>query len=177
MELGKSLIQGMRQHKESSFSACYQQVSPMIYSIILRIMSSESVAEDLMQESFIQAFNSLLQLKDDSKFIPWLKRIAFNKAMNFIRSQKTTVEFSEETHTSEDNNVFTTDIANNNQLACLLESLPQEERLVLWLFSVEGYSHKEIATMTNKTISYSKSVVFRSLAKMRKEHEKLKESL
>ena len=42
-----------------------------------------------------------------------------------------------------------------------------EAKLVIWLFIVEGYSHKEIAVLTNKTQSYSKSIVSRNLEKLR----------
>jgi RNA polymerase sigma-70 factor (ECF subfamily) len=165
----------MRQNNESSFSSCYRKTSPTVYSIILRIISSPSVAEDLMQESFIQAFNNLSQLKDDNKFFPWLKKIAFNKTMNFIRSKKSTEEFEEEKHSESSTYAFSEELINQNQLAFLLAQISKEERLVLWLFSVEGYSHKEIAQMMDKTISYSKSIVFRSLTKLRKENETFNE--
>jgi len=49
----------------------------------------------------------------------------------------------------------------------LLNKLPEDMRLVLWLKEVEGYTHNEIAALVNKTPSYSKSVVSRALQFLR----------
>jgi len=174
MVLDINLVKTMRLNDESAFAACYKQLSPLIYSIALRVLSSPSIAEEVMQETFIQAFNSLHQLQEDEKFIGWLKRIAFNKTMNVIRKQKATVEFEEELHSIDTPSLFEAELINQNQLAQLLSILPSKDKFILWLFVVEGYSHKEIAHLTDMTISYSKSVVFRSLTKVRTNHEDIK---
>lgn len=176
MLVDTDLVQGMRNKEEEAFTTCYKQLSPFLYSTILRLLSTPAVSEEVMQESFIQAFNNLHQLDDDKKFVGWIKKIAFNKALNVIRSNKDYSEFDEQNHLGSENSFIETSVENENQLEMLMQALPAQEKLVLWLFVVEGYSHKEIATMVNKTVSYSKSVVHRSLVRMRENYEEHKQA-
>ncbi len=59
-----------------------------------------------------------------------------------------------------------------NQLELLLGKVSEQHRLIVWLFIVEQYTHEEIAELTNKTVSFSKSVVHRALKKLNCELKK-----
>jgi len=167
MVFDKAIVQAMKKGKESAFTACYQQLSPFIYSVIFRICGREAIAEEIMQDSFIQAFSSLSQLQKDSHFIPWIKRIAFNKTINHLRKDKNDLSLTEEHFELADAEVFDERLIQQNQLAFLLSHLSPEAKLIVWLFVVEGYTHIEIAELTGKTESFSKSLISRNLAKLR----------
>jgi len=175
MLIDSSIVVAMKQKDQAAFSSCYQQLSAYLYSIIYRICGVSAVSEEIMQDSFIQAFTKIDQLQQDSHFTGWLKRIAFNNTMTYLRHSQREVnvgeqeleevvgDYSDEIRTD----VFDQQLIDQNQMAYLMTQLSSQERLIVWLFVVEGYSHKEIATMSNKTVSFSKSVVCRSLEKMR----------
>lgn len=164
-------VKAMRQADEAAFASCYQQLSGYIYSIVLRICGNESVAEEIMQDSFIHGFNQLGQLKNDEAFTAWLKRIAFNKTMLYIRQSQRQVAIEQEHLDTLLDIGFSEQLIAENQLAYLLTHLTAQEKLVVWMFVVEGYSHQEIADLCDKTVSFSKSIVSRSLAKLRDKTE------
>lgn len=160
-------VRAMKQADEGAFASCYQQLSAYIYTIVYRICSNEAIAEEIMQESFIHGFNQLDQLQNDEAFTPWLKRIAFNKTMAYLKASKREVGVEEQHLDSMIDVGFSEQLIAQNQLAYLLTHLTGQEKLVVWMFVVEGYSHQEIAQLCDKTVSYSKSIVSRSLAKLR----------
>jgi len=167
MIIDKTLVKLMRKGDETAFTLCYQTLSPFIYSVAFRICGRAAIAEEIMQDSFIQAFGNLKQLKKDSLFIPWIKRIAFNYTVTYLRRDKNNFS-ADEAHLD---TLFTADFDESfiqqNQLEFLMSHLSKDTKLIIWLFIVEGYSHREIAELTNKTESYSKSIVSRSLSKLR----------
>ena len=120
-----------------------------------------------MQDSFIQAFGSLEQLREETHFTPWIKRIAFNKTMTYLRKLKDEIDITDEHLDSLQVDAFDETLIQQNQLAYLLSYLSEEAKLIVWLFVVEGYTHKEIAELTGKTESFSKSLISRNLAKLR----------
>jgi len=62
-------------------------------------------------------------------------------------------------------------ISQSNLLEYLLEKVSENERLILWLYIVEQYSHEEIANLVSQSPNYSKSIVSRCLQKLRNKSE------
>jgi len=165
MEFDLGLIEKMRNGEQSAFSMCYQQLSPLIYSTVLRICHCKTSAQDILQETFIQIFKSLNTLDNDKKFIAWSKRISYHKTINWIRLHdkhlvSSNVQDIEGISDTEDLQLT---IENNHYLTQLMLKVAPEARLILWLFIVDEYSHQEIADMHEKSVSFSKSIVSRSL--------------
>ncbi len=167
MLIDEKLVLAMKEGDESAFSSCYKLLSPFVYSVILRICGRTAIAEEIMQDSFIQAFTNLSQLRQNTHFTPWIKRIAFHKTVTYIGKVKNEVAIVDEHLDSINAEIFDDALMQQNHLAFLMGHLPNEAKLIIWLFVVEGYSHKEIAKLTNKSESYSKSLVSRNLAKLR----------
>jgi RNA polymerase sigma factor (sigma-70 family) len=167
MIVNEHLVIAMKEGDDQSFSSCYRLLSPLIFSIVFRICGRTSIAEEIMQDSFIQAFTNLSQLKNNAHFSPWIKRIAFNKTMTHLNKMKNEISATNEHLETLKVDDIDGALIHQNQLAFLMSHIPAEAKLVVWLFIVEGYSHKEIASLTNKTQSYSKSIVSRSLEKLR----------
>ena len=96
MLIDEKLVVAMKAGDESAFSSCYQLLSPLVYSVILRICGRSAIAEEIMQDSFIQAFTNLAQLRQNTHFTPWIKRIAFHKTMTYIEKCKNEVALGDE---------------------------------------------------------------------------------
>jgi RNA polymerase sigma-70 factor (ECF subfamily) len=166
-QIGK-LLQGDSQAQAS----CYQEFSRTIYTAIYNICKNSTNASDLLQDTFIDAFENIAQYNHHYPFIAWLKRIAFNNTLNFIKREKIAdraVEYLKGLPTLESS--FDEAISQSNLLEYLLGRVSENERLILWLYIVEQYSHEEIATLFSQSPSYSKSIFSRCLHKLRNKSE------
>ena len=169
----ESLVDKMKEGEQQAFEQCYLQLSPAIYTAIFNICRDQGNANDLLQDTFVAAFEKIHSYTaKDNSFIAWLKRIAFNNTFNFLKKHKLTVVGIEDENVA----VSTTCEVEmrheqNNFLNALLTTISEKERLIIWLYIVEQYSHEEIGDIVKKSPSYSKSVVSRCLKKLRSKEE------
>ncbi|WP_206483171.1 sigma-70 family RNA polymerase sigma factor [Thalassotalea sp. G2M2-11] len=170
-EWHENIVDRMKRGEAQAFEQCYQCWSSNIYTVISQICNEPACVEDIMQDTFISAFENIHSFKPQYTFIAWLKRIAFNKTINVLNKEKVKrngqselkrmhIEALSQDHSYEQENL----------LSYLFKDLPSQERLILWLFIVEQYSHREIADLVGRSTSYSKSIVSRSLKKLREKY-------
>ncbi len=109
-----------------------------------------ALADDIAQESYIKAYLSLRNLKNDDSFKSWMCRICYNSFMSHKRSEKIlTVDFDELRETASENE---TDANYKYQeLHLALNRLPPKIRTSVLLYYMEGYSVKEIAVIVDST--------------------------
>jgi len=174
MAFDATLIKRMEKGEQQAFGQCYEQLAPLIYSVVLRVCHCKTSAQDIVQESFIQGFSSLDKLHQHDKFVPWLKRIAFNHTISWIRKHHKHLVSCEDYDVDNvvDDGAFKDlerSLASSNLLAKLMLGLTPDARLILWMFVVEGYSHQEIGDLYGKSVSYSKTIVSRTLGTLRAE--------
>lgn len=121
-------------------------------------------AEDILQESFVTAFEKLGELTSNNAFGSWLKRIVINNCISHIRRNK--IEFDDiDDHqsvigTDEGEEEFNIDPALVHNA---IKDLPPGARTILVLHALEGYKHREIAEILGVSESTSKSQYKRSL--------------
>ena len=80
-------IRDSQQGDHDAFAALVRQHQQMIQAVTYRMTGSLADAEDLAQETFVQAFRQLHYFRGDSKFSSWLYRIAVNLCLNWKRRQ------------------------------------------------------------------------------------------
>ena len=149
----------------------YQLFEGPVYTLAIRICSSPADAEDVLQETFLKLFQKLNQFRGDSPFWGWLRKIAINTALTKLRQEVNGPSaldgvFIRKSAVHE--SVHNSDPADAIDLDSKLSRLPAVTRTVLWLHTVEGYTHAEIAEMMGKTESFSKSQLSRAYEKLRK---------
>jgi RNA polymerase sigma-70 factor (ECF subfamily) len=142
----------------------YKRYSKAMYNAAIRILNNKMDTEDILQESFITAFNRLDELKSEKAFGNWLKRIVINNCISFIRKKKVFHEdiddYRMEDKIPDEDIDSTIDPTIVHQA---IKDLPEGGRTVLVLYSLEGYSHKEIASMLKISESTSKTQYRRAL--------------
>ena len=74
-----------------------------MYNTSLRIVNDTAEAEDIMQESFLDAFQRLNSYSGEGSFGSWLKRIVINRSLDYLRKVKNTVSFDEVEYDIPDN--------------------------------------------------------------------------
>lgn len=169
----ESLVDEMKEGSQKAFEQCYKLLAPKVYTAVYNICRDQGNANDLVQDTFVSAFEKIhTYSKTDKSFIAWLKRIAFNNTFNFLKKHKFTVvgidDLNEVVSATDEIQLL---YEQNNFLSALLIKISDKERLILWLYVVEQYSHKEIGNIVGESPSYSKSVVSRCLKKLRTKEE------
>jgi RNA polymerase sigma-70 factor (ECF subfamily) len=134
------------------------------------MLNNETDAEDLLQNSFVDVFTKLHYFRFDSSIGAWIKRIVINNCINFLKKKRLkTVEMNECDVAVEI--VETSDWKeiqfSVNQVQEGIQRLPEGYRVVLTLYLLEGYDHKEIAEILNISPSTSKSQYSRAKKKLR----------
>lgn len=113
-------------------------------------------AEDILQETFVQAFKSISGLKEHAAISSWLRRIAINKSLEFVRKRKLKFgELTSEVQITEENDDYSAISMENIHQE--IKALPQGCRIVFTLYLLEDYSHKKIAKSLNISESTSKT--------------------
>ncbi len=143
----------------------YRNFSKAMYNIAIRLMGNRMDAEDVLQESFIKAFQSLEELNDPRAFGGWLKRIVINRCISLQRKKKYLFE------EIEDNRLEDTEAEDDDPVAELdpglvhqsIKELPEGARTIIVLRALEGLAHKEIAEMLSISESTSKTQYHRAL--------------
>lgn len=133
-----------------SYRILYDQYVKAMYNTALRIVNNTADAEDIIQESFIDAFRSLQSFENRSGFGSWLKRIVINKSINLVkRDRKKWVEVDKdhideiaiqgEPEIDEEDFVYKVDSIKRG-----IGLLPDGYRTVLTLYLIENYTQEEI---------------------------------
>lgn len=132
-------------------------------------MNNRQEAEDMLQESFTEAFRSLPTFRFDSAFGAWLKRITINKCINALKRRKAELvpveklpEYPDDGDAKEDLPGLTV-----SQVQQAMEQLPEGYRVIFSLYLLEGYDHGEIGQIMGISEATSKSQYSRARQRMK----------
>lgn len=126
-----------------------------MYNTCYRIVQNPDEAEELMHESFLHAFAKINTFRGEGTFGSWLKKIAVNKSVDFIRKAKPEIvsldEFKQEPVDSVEDYDANADSSfyDMNKVVKAMDSLPDNYRVILSLYLLEGYDHSEISEILN----------------------------
>lgn len=136
----------------------YDQNRIAVYSLCVRMCGNRHDAEDVLQESFVSAFRKIGQLRDETIFGGWLRRITINQCLGFLRSQVVYRAIADEPDPAEEeigeDRLQAIPFADIQQA---VTSLPVKCRVVFVLIAMEDYSHQEVASALHISVSTSKS--------------------
>jgi RNA polymerase sigma-70 factor (ECF subfamily) len=138
--LVKAALEGDR----DGFGRLYKLYAPLVHGILIARVPRTEV-DDLVQDIFLHAFKKLHTLRDSAAFGPWIAMIARNRAVDFHRRSRTTVEITDELRGSDKQQSKAAEILE------LIRSLPDAYRETLVLRLVEGMTGPEIAERTGLT--------------------------
>lgn len=161
------LIQrAMHNDRDAQFDL-YKKYNAAMYNTALRITGKTALAEDVIQESFLSAFQSLVFYRGEASFGSWLKRIVINKAITLAkRESRWDLVEDEDRLDVEDERPEEPDY-DVQAVRKAMERLPDGFRTVLSLYLLEGYDHQEIAEILNISESTSKTQYMRAKEKLR----------
>jgi RNA polymerase sigma factor (sigma-70 family) len=152
--------------------ACYGRP---VYTLAVRILGDAALAEEVLQDTSIEVIRHVSGFRDDGAFGGWVKRIATNKCLAYLRSawhrKAESLGAGDDADGPSwepaDPNDPAAQAADRESLGRALGELSPTARAVVWLYDVEGYSHQEIAALMGKSVSFSKSRLARAHEQLR----------
>ena len=150
------LIEKAQKGDEAALSELYRRTYQSVYHTVKALISSEDTILDLVQDTYIKGFRHLNQLQDPNKFRAWIKRIAHNLAVDFLRKTKPVIfsslpeEESGDVEFEEDRTENLPDAVIDQQEATrlikeILDSLSEAQWVAVIMFYYERMSLHEIA--------------------------------
>ena len=158
------LLEQCKLNKPKAQLKLYKQYCDSMFCVAMRFINNADDAEDVLQESFIKAFQHIHQFKGEVTFGAWLKRIVVNGCIDFLKSkqQKTIALDDEYMHIVDDDNWEVPDTISLKEIISKIEELPEKYKYVVQLFLVEGYDHKEITEILNISETASRTRLLRA---------------
>ena len=89
------LVKRVKSGDENAFTEIYEKSQRLVYTTCYGILNNEQDAEDAMQETYISVYNGINDLEGEMAFLPWIKRIAANKALDKCRGRKDTASYDD----------------------------------------------------------------------------------
>ncbi len=156
--------------KSGDSSAQYQLYSLYVdamYNVSMRFLGTKEDAEDIVQDSFVEAFKKLETFKYESTFGAWLKRIVINKSINHLKAKRiqyTEFDGNEQDVDEEPNQEV--DAVEIDKVKKGIALLSLGYRQIINLYLLEGYDHVEIGEILGISTSTSKSQYHRAKKKL-----------
>lgn len=144
----------------------YSKFEKPVYSLAYRLSQCPQQAQDILQEAMLCLVEKIDQYRFECPFWGWARRLFINAALMYLRKhsrRRDNVEILVDEQVVGDGG----NVEMARDLAAAFSRLAAERRAVLWLYAVEGYTHREIANMLGYTESYSKTQLMRARRQVR----------
>jgi RNA polymerase sigma-70 factor (ECF subfamily) len=164
------LVEQCKENNQRAQMQLYKQYCDGMIIVAHRYVKDRALAEDAMQEAFIKAFRKINQFKGDVTFGAWLKRIVINTCLDTIKARKIEVEPIQEEMigiADEEDDWGVSDETTVVEITSAISELPDSYRVVVRLFLLEGYDHREISEILKITESASRTNLHRGKLKLK----------
>ena len=162
----KDIVDRARLGDRDAFESLYHAHRDRMYAVCRRMCGNDvHLAEDLLQQAFIRAWDKLPGFRGDSKFATWMHRLTVNLVLSDKRIRVRRVQRERPFDEGMERTVagvVGTGVGLRQDLERAIGALPERARTVLVLYDIEGYRHAEIAEMTGMAVGSSKAQLHRA---------------
>jgi len=168
-----SIVQRVQAGDVAAFDQLILKYRERLYSVVYHLTSNREDAADLVQDTFIKAFQSINRFNGQSSFFTWIYRIAMNSTLSHLRKSRMRSFFSLEHLDQEDRPAADVvaalvDDRHGSDRATVVRELQEKlneamqklsikHRTVVTLFEIDGLSHQEIADITQCSVGTVRS--------------------
>jgi RNA polymerase sigma-70 factor (ECF subfamily) len=160
------MLRGCLNNMASAQEALYNRFSPRMLGVCYRFARNREDAEDMLQEGFIKVFSQMHQFRNQGALEGWIRRIIVHTCINVLKKNKKFADSVDIIHANSlyvnDNNIHS--MLQAKQVVESIRLLPIGYRTVLNLYAIEGFTHREIATILDIEESTSRSQYTRAKA-------------
>jgi RNA polymerase sigma-70 factor, ECF subfamily len=156
---------------QSAYTALYNAHHTQTMSVLVRLTQRHEDAEDLLQQTFANAFHALPRFHGGSKFATWLHRIAVNQYLMKWRRIRPTEECAESVDDIGDvfggRDAALESFVDREAVARCIALLPASQKRITILHAIHGYEHHEVADILGCTQGNCKSQFYKAKVKLR----------
>ena len=177
IDVPAALLARAQQGERAAFEQLYRWFERPVFTLALRICGDRLDADEVLQETMLKVWSATsgagaggFRGDGGSPFWGWLRQVAVNESLMLLRrGRRLSVELDghDADEHAEDHAPPPPAAADAALLQRALEQLPHATRSVLWLYHGEGYTHDEIATAMQRSVSFSKSQLARGTRSLR----------
>jgi RNA polymerase sigma-70 factor (ECF subfamily) len=168
IDVDASLLSAARRGETRALEQVYRLFERPAYTLALRMLGDAEGARETVHDAMLHVLQRIGQFRGESPFWGWLRRIVVNQALMRLRHERGLVfERLADDADAPAEPAGLPAFTDSRHLERALQALPPLTRSVLWLYHVEEYTHQEIATLTGKSVSFSKSQVARGSSRLR----------
>jgi len=162
----EAILQGCLKNNAAAQKALYEKYSAKMLVVCYRYAHSREDAEDMLQDGFIKVFSQIHTFEGRGALEGWIRRIIVHTCINSLKKNK---RFNESVDIIHANSIQVREesipsIIQAKEVVECIRILPIGYRTVLNLYAVEGFSHREIASMLDIEESTSRSQYTRAKA-------------
>lgn len=166
MNIDVGAVRRAKEGNSESFELVYSQIAPDLYKIALYTLGNTYDAEDVVSETFIEAFKGIKNLRDENSFRPWIMKILS------IRCKRRIGQYVKEKNQLDVDEILdlcsdTDNPAQKTEVIAALDQLTHDERMIVVLSVLQGYTSKEISRIMTCPQGTVSSKLHRSLKKLR----------
>ena len=172
-ETDQYLIDRTLEGDTNAFGRLVDKYQNFVFTIAIKLLKVTEEAEEVAQDSFIKAYDSLSNFRGDSKFSTWLYRIVYHKSLDRMKSNKRhqTYELNEEftevnVELVENGLDFMLKQERSEIIKKCIAELPEEDSVIMSLYYFEELPVKEIAKITDLSDDNIKIKLYRSRKKL-----------
>lgn len=156
----EDIIKGCQKNDRRAQQALYVRFAPVMLGVAARYSSNRAEAEDILQDAFLKVFTKFNSYKNEGGSLEgWIRKVVVRTAIDFYRLKTRQQQLAREEIREEPDphNSDIIDQISNSELLQIINELPEGYRIVLNLYAIEGYNHREIADMLDISEGTSKS--------------------
>jgi RNA polymerase sigma factor (sigma-70 family) len=166
----EDVLAAARRGDALAHEALYRVLAKPVYTLIRRLVVRPAIAEELLQDTFIEILRSIGGFAASGSFLGWVRSIAVSKSLMYLRSpwHRSLIWLGADgVRALHEQAAVSAAESLDADLERALASLPAVSRAVVWLYDVEGFTHAEIAQHFGRTIGFSKAQLSRAHSKLR----------
>ena len=176
-----ALIAGALEGDQKAYTSLVLKHKTAVFHIIHKIVKNEEASRDLVQETFMKAFNSLATYRSEYRFSTWLYKIAANASIDFLRKKRIQALSLDQPIETRDGTVELEvadysyhperDLENKEQrfsIETAIDSLPEKYREVIVYRHKDDKSYEEIADLLDIPVGTVKARIFRARELLKK---------
>lgn len=187
----RALVAAAKKGEPQAFATLLKKYRKSVYYMLLKMVKNADDAEDLTQEAFAKAFNSIEKFDSKYAFSTWLFRIATNNCIDFIRKKRVQTVSIDQPVPGDDGSSMRFDVRDSNlepddamlkqqrkrYLNMAIDRLPEKYRVLVELRYFKEFSYDEVAKELQIPLGTVKAQLFRARELLNQELKNLKSQM
>jgi RNA polymerase sigma-70 factor (ECF subfamily) len=169
----KELIQKFRENRNYAFNLIVRKYQERLYWHIRKLVISHDDADDVLQNTFIKAYQGLEKFRQDASLFTWLYRIATNESLTFLKKQKSRFylpfgDYQQQLERTLEGDAYFNGDEIQQKLQKAIIRLPEKQRLVFNMKYFEEMKYEDMSEILNTSVGALKASYHHALKKIEK---------